>query len=86
MKEQLKNIIIEFYKSGVQENVDLADVIMDSFKHIPIRQLQAIDAAITEGKAWNSKHAWRYSSQMNLLSIQNKTYKKSKTSLKYTNK
>jgi len=94
MREALKNTIIEFYKSGIQENIDLADVIMDNQKNIPMRQLKAINNAINGGAAFSSRHAWKFSAVMyeekNKKSYNEsnnkKSYNKSKTSLKYINK
>lgn len=85
MKEQLKNTVIEFYKSGIQENIDLADAILDTQKHIPMRQLAAIDAAMVRGNAFNSRHSWRYPSARR-EEILEKSYNRSKTSIKYINK
>ena len=85
MKEALKNTVIELYKSGVSENVDLADAIMDNQKHIPMRQLKVINAAIDSGKVHFSRHAWRLLAAMHAINIQ-KTYDRSKSSLKYINK
>ena len=85
MKKAVKNTIIAFYKSGIKENIDLADVIMDNQKNIPLRQLRAIDSAIVKGAAFSSKHAWRFPSMMHQITLQ-KSYNKSKTSLKYINK
>ena len=85
MKEALKNTIIEFYKSGVEENADLADAIMDRQKHIPIRQLKAINNAINEGSAFYSRHAWRFAAAMHEITLQ-KSYDRSKSSLKYIHK
>jgi hypothetical protein len=85
MKEAIKNTIIEFYKSGVHENVNLADAIMDNQKHIPMRQLKAINNAINEGSSFYSRHAWRLSAAMHEIALQ-KSYDRSKSSLKYINK
>lgn len=84
MKEKLKNTVIEFYKSGIQENIDLADAILDSQKHIPMRQLKSIDEAIVKGCAFNSRHSWRYPAARREEILQ-KSYNRSKTSLKYIN-
>ena len=85
MKEAIKNTIIEFYKSGVHENVNLADAIMDNQKHIPLRQLKAIDEAIVRGGVFYSRHSWRFPAMMHQITLQ-KSYDRSKSSLKYKNK
>jgi hypothetical protein len=76
MKEAVKNTIIAFYKSGIKENIDLADVIMDTQKHIPLKQLEEIDQAIVRGRAFNSRYSWKFPSLMNRRILQ-KSYDKS---------
>jgi len=85
MREAIKNTIIAFYKSGIQENIDIADVLIDNQKNIPMRQLKAINNAINEGVAFSSRHAWRFSAAMHEVALQ-KSYSRSKSSLKYINK
>ena len=84
MKEALKNTVIELYKSGIAENIHLADNIIDNQKHIPFRQLKAIDEAISSGRAWISRHSWKFLARRHQREL--KSYDKSKASLKYINK